>query len=45
MPDSEASWFYMWGGRGYHQSPVWVQMMVQELTLYNVISAFVEETT
>ena len=20
MPDSEASWFYMWGGRGYHQS-------------------------
>ena len=20
MQDSEASWFYMWGGRGYHQS-------------------------
>ena len=20
MPDNEASWFYMWGGRGYHQS-------------------------
>ena len=20
MPESEASWFYMWGGRGYHQS-------------------------
>ena len=20
MPDKEASWFYMWGGRGYHQS-------------------------
>ena len=20
MPKSEASWFYMWGGRGYHQS-------------------------
>lgn len=20
MPDHEASWFYMWGGRGYHQS-------------------------
>ena len=20
MPHSEASWFYMWGGRGYHQS-------------------------
>ena len=20
MSDSEASWFYMWGGRGYHQS-------------------------
>jgi glycosyltransferase involved in cell wall biosynthesis len=20
MPDEEASWFYMWGGRGYHQS-------------------------
>ncbi len=20
MPDSEVSWFYMWGGRGYHQS-------------------------
>lgn len=20
MPDDQASWFYMWGGRGYHQS-------------------------
>jgi glycosyltransferase involved in cell wall biosynthesis len=20
LPDHEASWFYMWGGRGYHQS-------------------------
>ena len=20
LPDNEASWFYMWGGRGYHQS-------------------------
>ena len=20
MPEEEASWFYMWGGRGYHQS-------------------------
>jgi hypothetical protein len=20
MPESEASWFYMWGGRGYHMS-------------------------
>ena len=20
MPDEQASWFYMWGGRGYHQS-------------------------
>ena len=20
MPDEQAAWFYMWGGRGYHQS-------------------------